>query len=521
MKLQTKIMLVVSLAIIGMATALGILFYHNIHETMEKQMGQSATDMAAVVADMPVIAKALGEGRKDGTIQALADNIRRNTRYQYIIVMDMTGIQYSYPYASGLYKPYKNGGEERMLELGEAYQLADTNELISAIRAFRPIYHEGIQVGGVLVGLLTDEVHSQVHDDTEHLEWVLAVALILGVALASLLSINIKKATFGLEPKEIALLATERNLILQSLERGIFAIDKEGRGLFRNKKASLMLDLPSGEELEPEPAWSEAAAAVRDRMLAALQKGEGLMNERLDLCNGRTLLMSLCLMDNGAGKTTGVVANLEDLTQIQALAEELTGYRMLVDSLRAQKHEFMNRLMTISGLIQLEEYDEVLGYIAELSSAGGRLQRLFSEDVRDVKVAGLLLAKYTAFTEKKVELVIDDDTYVDGLPKGLTSDEACSIIGNLLDNSLDAIGDRSVRRIELSLFSDGEHFDLTVWNSGPEMNEEAIGEVFKKGYSTKGDSRGLGLYLVKSLVDKAGGSIEINNMEGVEWHVQI
>jgi two-component system CitB family sensor kinase len=273
---------------------------------------------------------------RDGSIQGIVEEIRSKSRYQYIIVMDMGGIQYSYPYESGLYKHYKNGGEDKVLQGSEAYFLADTNRLISAIRVFQPIYYNNEQVGAVLIGLLSDEIQKEIDNEIQHLAGVVIGALLFGIAAAILLSLNIKKATFGLEPKEMAVLAGERNLILHSIERGIVAIDKEGKLLFRNKKASLLLDMPMDDDITM--AVSESAKAVYLIMKDAIGNEQGIENEKMMLGKGKPLLISVCLMHDHNGKVTGAVANLENMTQVQALAEELTGYRALVDSLRAQNH---------------------------------------------------------------------------------------------------------------------------------------------------------------------------------------
>ncbi len=519
MKLQTKIILVVSMVIVGVAGAISLVFYNFISNSTEEHMAHGAMDMSSVIANEHEISERLYQKMRDGSIQEIVEEIRSKSRYQYIIVMDMDGIQYSYPYESGLYKHYKNGGEEKVLQGSDAYFLADTNRLISAIRVFQPIYYNNEQAGAVLIGLLSDEIQKEVDSEIQHLAGLVIGALVFGIAAAILLSLNIKKATFGLEPKEIAVLAGERDLILHSIERGIIAIDRNGKLLFRNRKASLLLDMPTDEDVTVKV--SESAKAVYLIMKEGIDSEQGIENEKVILGNDRPLLISVCLMHDHSGKVTGAVANLENMTQVQALAEELTGYRALVDSLRAQNHEFMNRLMTISGLIQLGEKDEVLSYITDLSSRNSRLQHLLSEQIRDNKIAGLLLTKYAAFSEKKVNVYINDESSLTGLPAKLTTDEACSIIGNLLDNSMDAVQNSDDKRIDIFISADRDHFELEVYNSGPEIDEETAKGIFEKGFSTKGENRGYGLYMVKNLVEKAGGQIEQENDKGVRWHVDI
>lgn len=162
--------------------------------------------------------------------------LMQETRYQYIIVMDMDSIQYSYPYESGLHKPYKANGEADVLNKGMAYVSIDSNELISAIRAFVPIYYENEQVGAVLVGLLTTEAKEENRVHVIIMEITLIFGVLIGMIMAILFSIHIKKSTFGLEPKEIAILMTEKDMIFQNIERGIMAVNRDQTITLFNKK---------------------------------------------------------------------------------------------------------------------------------------------------------------------------------------------------------------------------------------------------------------------------------------------
>jgi two-component system CitB family sensor kinase len=221
-------MLMIAIVIALVIGFISIVINLQLNASIEAQMGNAANDMAIAVAQMTQISEGLHANNKDGSVQTIVESIRVQTRYQYIIIMDMDGIQYAYPYESGLYKPYKNGGESRVLKFGEAYVSADTNKLISAVRSFQPIYYKGQQVGAVLVGLLTDEVQIENESYRKSMELALIVALLMGILISFFMAKNIKKSIFDLEPKEIALLLSEREIILQSIERGIVAIDHRG-----------------------------------------------------------------------------------------------------------------------------------------------------------------------------------------------------------------------------------------------------------------------------------------------------
>lgn len=518
MRLYIKIMILYVLIIAVVVGLISFFVFANMNEAIENQMAGSARDLAVTIASMNKIKEELFNKTGYTEIQNLVESFRKKTRYQYIIVMDMDGIQYSYPYKSGLGKSYKNGGEEKVLSEGLTYSSADRNELISAIRAFAPVYYENEQVGAVLVGLLTDTVQLETKVNRRSLELILTISFIFAIIGAVLLSINIKKSIFGLEPKEIALLLTEKELILRSIRRGIVAIDLNGTILLYNDAARNLMELPDDAE----------GKSLRDyvpeltNFLLNEMKGKGkIVDLQVTLNANKRLIINSCFMENANEEVVGVVASIEDFSQVRKLAEELTDYKGMVDSLRSQNHEFMNKLHTLSGLIQLEAYDEALDYIDSVSKSNQKLQHILLTKIKDQKVAGLLLAKHNCLSEARIDLSIDTKSLLEGFPNGLDAEGMCSIIGNLIDNSRDALKGVTDGKIQLYIFSSKDECEIVLRNNGPEIEEDSHEKLLQKGYSTKSNTRGMGLYLVNELVKASGGSIRWHNDKGVVWHVRI
>ena len=507
MKLQGKIIAGISALVAAVILIISIVFSLQLSGSVKGQLELAAMDMAVGISKMPEVAKTLEKGEYSRGVQELVEPIRKASRYQYIIVMDMDGIQYSYPYESGLFKGYRNGGEERVLSSGEAYHAEDDNELISAFRAFVPVMSGDMQVGAVLVGLLTDTVASETKKYDTLVEIALLISVFMAFIVAYILSRNIKKAIFGLEPSEIALLLTERNVIIESIQRAIVAVDKSGNLLLQNNKAVTLL----GDNDE----------ALRKRLQFAVSRGEKVENETLHLNSGITALISICPMIDHSGKITGAVAGIDDLTEVRAFAEELTDYRNLVDALRAQNHEFMNKLHIISGLLQLDKKDKALTYISELANGRDRLEKLLTERIRDDRLAALILSKFNQFSEKRVELRICPDSFTNGFPKGISSDEVCMIVGNLLDNSLDAVLENGTDKVDLLIVSDKGKLEIDIYNSGNEIPYEISERIFEKGFTTKESGHGIGLHIVLDVVERAYGEIYHSFDEGVTWHVRI
>ena len=180
-----------------------------------------------------------------------------------------------------------------------------------------------------------------------------------------------------------------------------------------------------------------------------------------------------------------------------------------MDALRSNTHEFMNKLHTISGLIQLEEYQEAIDFIERSSRASQKLIGIISSKIKEPSVAGLLLSKCNKASEKKVRLIINEETYMSSLPEKMHKDEFCSIVGNLIENSLDELAGRTDGIIEVGLFQGEEEMNITVFDNGRGIPEEMQKKIFEKGHSSKGENRGFGLYIIKEIVDTYGGKIRL------------
>ncbi|MFT5872352.1 MAG: two-component system CitB family sensor kinase, partial [Clostridium sp.] len=401
MKLQYKLTIFISIIIFIVIGGIGTVTYYQAQTTIETQMGNNAMDLAVTIASIDIIEKTLATSKNYNTVQSTIESFRKKTRFQYIIVMDMKGIKYSYPYGRSLGKKYADGGEQRVLTKGESYVAKDKNVLIKAIRAFVPIYYKGEQVGAVLVGLLTDTVYAELSTGLSNLEVALVIGLIMGVVGAAFLSNIIKKSIFGLEPEEIALLLGQKELILQNLKNGIIAIDKDGKIILFNRIAKEILKLEDeniGENV------SDFNFNYTDEMMEVLRTHESVYNQEIKMCHDKTLLCSHTLLKNYKEEIIGVVSSFQDLTEVKNMAEELTGIKKMTFALRAQNHEFMNKLHTISGLIQLEEYDEAVEYISHICKLRQEVSDILSKRIKNVHIAGILLAKYNKATEAKISV---------------------------------------------------------------------------------------------------------------------
>ncbi|MGH3996665.1 MAG: sensor histidine kinase, partial [Pseudonocardiaceae bacterium] len=224
------------------------------------------------------------------------------------------------------------------------------------------------------------------------------------------------------------------------------------------------------------------------------------------------------------GRVIGSVTTLRDRTELSSLEKELGATRTTTDTLRAQTHEFANQLHTISGLIQLEEYDEVARFVDGVRLSRTRLYDDVTTRVDDPALAALVIAKASLAAERGVALHLLGDSRVGRVDEELSRD-LTTVVGNLVDNALDAVGHTPEPVVELCLREDPDQVRVTVRDSGPGIALECVDDVFRQGYTTKppsGDGgRGFGLALIRLVCRRRGGEVSVRNDGGAVFTARL
>jgi sensor histidine kinase regulating citrate/malate metabolism len=218
------------------------------------------------------------------------------------------------------------------------------------------------------------------------------------------------------------------------------------------------------------------------------------------------------------GRPIGSVTTLRDRTELLELRRELDLTRHVTDTLRAQAHEFSNRLHTIAGLIELGESEEAVRFVHRVSSSRSEFSEAVTAAVQDPSVAALLIAKASQAAELGVDLRIAPESALPALDDELSTDVA-TVVGNLVDNAMDAASEAPQRWVEVSLgLVDGE-VDVVVRDSGAGVPPGMEREIFRRGISTKDGAdasreRGIGLSLVHLVCTRRGGDVTATSVGG-------
>ncbi len=507
--LWKTITLLVCTVVIFSLLVTDILISHNVERTTEDSQAEKAKTIAHIVANDSIVIDGLIGKADTAAIQTYTNRILKNTGVQFIVVMDMNGIRKSHPNPQKIGHHFIGGDEGPALKGKEHVSLAEGTLGIS-MRVFVPVFSEtGEQLGAVAVGISADNVKERVKESRHIIYIGVGVGVLVGIIGAILLARHIKKSLFGLEPHRIAKILEERNTMLQSVKEGIIAVDKEANVTLINNEAKRLFK-KSG--LEEDFIGKDVELYMpNSRIKEVLQTGEVQLNEEQNIY-GITIVTNRVPL-YVKGEIVGAIATFRDKTEIRKLAEELTGIRLYAEALRAQSHEFMNKMHVVLGLTHMKQYEELQKYISGMVSEhqyeiGGIMKR-----IKSPVFAGFLLGKLSYAREKNIKLIISEDSYMPEIEDESITHELITIVGNLIDNALEAVANCEKKQVEVKI-QYGDTLIITVQDTGKGIQEEEIGALFTKGYSTKGDNRGYGLYLVTESIQRINGKIHVYSLVG-------
>ena len=198
------------------------------------------------------------------------------------------------------------------------------------------------------------------------------------------------------------------------------------------------------------------------------------------------------------------------LRQREMLEEAYEQLETLNGTLRAQRHDFMNHIQVIYTLTELDDRQAALDYMDRVYGDIQKVSRVLK--TASPAINALLAAKLADCEESGMEFITDIRTDWRGCP--VPGWEMCRVLGNLIDNAIEAPDGAGPKRICVKLWEDVRSIHFSVENSGAPVPEEMREAIFREGYSTKGDGRGTGLHIVKNILASHGGDIALETEPG-------
>jgi two-component system CitB family sensor kinase len=487
-------------------------------QQLDRSYEQRSLAVADSVAALPQIRVAVADDDPDGILQSLAEELRIATGATFIVITDDRGIRFSHPNPDRIGEMVSTDPEPALS--GARWSGTQEGTLGVSVRGKVPIRDDsGAVIGMVSVGFLQDRIGSDLAAQLPTLAVYLLAALALGALGSLLLSRHVKSQTFGLEPAEIARLLEQREAVLHGIREGIVAVDLDGRITLLNDEARRLLALES-DAIGRSVASVLAPGRVRDVLL-----GSRDLPDQLVVTQGRVLVANRMPV-YVRGEVSGAVVSFRDRTELAEVTRELEGVRTVTDALRAQAHEFSNRLHTIVGLVELGREREAISLSTEDAVRHQELIETLLARVGDPTLSALLLAKAVVASERGISLRISDDMLV--VRELDEVRDVVTIVGNLIDNALDAVAagpSTADRWVAVTVRAGTDAIHIRVHDSGPGVDPGTADRIFEEGFTTKeGGSqpmRGLGLALVQQVVRRHGGEVTVRNDGGAVFTVRI
>ncbi|MCL7748874.1 ATP-binding protein [Halalkalibacter alkaliphilus] len=514
LNLKLKMTFLIVILIIGMFSIVGLFLQYFLSDTLETQLGERALSVAESVAQIPELKDAFGLDNPSAVIQPLVSPIREATGAEFIVVGNRNEIRYAHPNPDQIGNKMVGEDNDRALIHGESYVSKAVGSLGQSIRGKVPVIsQEGEIIGVVSVGFLNEDVQSIVKNYSRELWYVLLAIVGVGMIGAVLIANYIKKLLFGLEPEEISHLLLQKETILQSTHEGIIAVNKEGTITMMNAAAKRLI---SSNRKETDQLIGRPILEVlpNSELHKVLERGESQYNKELLLGNHIVLVNRVPIYyDN---MLIGAVSTFRNKTEIEKLSKELTRVKQYADALRAQTHEFSNKMYTILGLIQLGKSEEAVDFIRRESNIQQKWIRFLFEKVPDPLVNAILLGKLNQANEQRVRLTIDPESRLTHRLSDKKRDALVTVLGNLIENAIDAVKNNSESKRDVSIFFTdiGEEIVFEIEDAGKGVPSDFALDIFKQGFSTKeGSHRGIGLALTKQVLTEIGGNIFLEEGE--------
>jgi two-component system CitB family sensor kinase len=522
--LQTKVLLIQVGIVLLVAGLISATVVSVLARLVEQESGERALGIAEAVALMPEVRSAFDSTDPATRIQPLAESVRKAAALSFVVVSNRNLIRYSHtnPELIGrslLDPPPADGAlpedDARPLR-GESFVVEEDGSLGRSIRAKVPIYDAaGNVVGAVSVGILMERLQDSLASHLPELAGAAVLALVLGSGVSFLLARHIKGQMLGLEPAEIAALFEQREAMLHGIREGVVAVDRGGLITIVNDEARRLLRLPQGIE-----GWPVREVIPDSGLPRVLRQGKAESDQSTQL-NGRAIVVSRIPV-RIRGRLVGAIATFRDQTELEDLARELQGARTYADTLRAQAHEFANKLHTIAGLLELGWHDQAVAFITQAT----REQQRWIEDlptrIADPGLVALLVGKASVASERGISFSVSPRSRI-GPANGL-SEVLLTVVGNLIENAFDAVEGQARREVVVNLRERDGEIRVEVRDTGPGVPRPLLGQIFEVGFSTKDTGRGprgLGLALVKRLVTQHGGEVVVRNHGGAVFMVRL
>ena len=500
MRFTRQVQLLVTALVVALVLAAFVLFAVILRRNLIQQYERQALSVAQATAATRGLGDDVAADRQQA-VQRNASGVQAATGALFVVVTDRHGIRLAHPNPEEVGRRVSTDPSGPLS--GTSVANMEVGTLGLSARGKVPLRDSrGNIVGEVSVGFDASDIDDRMFQLLGQAAIFLALALAAGLVGTALIGRLLKQKTRGIEPEQLAELVREREAVLHGVREGVIGFDASGRVTTVNSAARALLGpgLSAGAPVEETP--------LPERVRQVIRTGEA--TNELAVADERMLVFSYRRVLNGDEDLGGVVS-MRDRTDLQALVSELDSVRTMTDSLRAQRHEYANRMHTLTGLLVGGHADDALDYLRGIQAVDSTAEDQRDDTIASSTIRAFMGAKTAAAAERRVTLRLSPTSY---LPMKLkTPVETVTVLGNLVDNAISAAapGDEAgVGRpgiVEVDVLADGADLLLFVADSGPGIPADRVDFVFTPGVSDRGDGHGFGLATAHQVAASLGGTV--------------
>lgn len=478
-------------------------------ERLHYQVGQRALIQAMQISAMPELVSAVQQ-HDLARIKQLIDPMRSFSDATYITVGDEKGQRLYHVNPDEIGKYMEGGDSEEALYNAKSYVSVREGTLGSSLRGKSPIQDStGKVIGIVSVGYTIEQLENWLSLQIGSLMIPMVLMLFLLLYCARRFSLHIKKQMLNMEPQQLSQLLIQQSVLFESVFEGLIAIDSQYKITAINQTARRLLNLSQPETI----LIGKSISSVISQEAFFYDAPQTNKKDEIVTFNQIKVIASRMAVTLN-NEPQGWVISFRSKDDINTLSLQLSQVQQYADNLRAVQHEHRNLISTIAGLLFLKRYDNALALIQQQSESHQKVLDFIARNFKVNHLAGLLIGKYYRAKELGLELVFDPACYVNSLPSSLSHNEWISIVGNLLDNAYNATlrQQKGSKQIECLINSEGSEVIVEIADQGCGVDESLRDRIFERGVtSSNSGDHGIGLWLVRSYIEQAGGHIVVDN----------
>lgn len=514
--LSQKIVLLITFVIVASLLPASLLIAHRVSGVVDERISVNAVSITTLLSHSPAVIRSLTyETDINNTNETLNNvvNMAAKSCKASIIILDRNKNIRVFHNPTSI-DGFEDEARQIVAEQGLSTNLNWYDTSVFNEKAVGVIRDDRNTVVGYIVAGVSPKMIQDLTVESVLLIFLASLfGLFVGIGGAVFLARHVKATLFGLEPEDIATLLQERNALLNSVKEGVVAINKDAEITLINTESEFLFaqaGIPNPHTLLGKPLETVMNGLTLDTVL---KEGRATLDMPVQVGSVLFIATLVPLFDNG--HIGGAIITFRKKTELEELANQLTGVRNYADALRAQTHEFMNKMHVIMGLIDMKAYDELKQFTMEIANNRQAEAAYVVTRLKDITLAGFILGKISRARELDIEFSLTDESELTTEFIRPTVQELILIIGNLIENAFDVLRDHpSERIVNLSILTFDNEIMVMVEDSGPGIPENKLETIFEKGYSSKGPRRGIGLFLIKQTVTHLKGTIEVESTVG-------